>query len=265
MSLPHDYPVGKILGGRTAPITSTNFNIFEETYVAGDQINMLESQNRLAQSPITGLITFPVGNIATARIKLVGGGGGAGGGWSNFGGNGNGGTMDVTVNLSSYAGTTLYIFFGGCGQNGIGDDSGGSNCQGGYNGGAPASNGGGGGRTDIRTISANPQTELIVAGGGGGWNGGGGVTGARYQAASQLGCVGIFDEAQGYTFEGSGGGGGYYAGISDCGDVGANAGAGSNYVIGSIIQTTHTDTRIATSNGGNSGCGWATVTVLSVN
>ena len=265
MSLPHDYPVGKVSSGRTAPLTSTNFNIFEETYVVGDQINMFQSQNRLAQAPITGTINFPVGNIATARIKLVGAGGGGGGGYPGYGGNANGGTMDVTINLSSYAGTTLYILFGGCGQNGIGDDSGGANCQGGFNGGASASNGAGGGRTDIRTNVGNPESEILVAGGGGGWGGTGGITGNRYANSSNVGCVGIYDEAQGYTYEGSGGGSGYYAGVNQCGDVGSGAGAGSNYVLSTILQTSHTDTRIASSSGGNSGCGWANVTVLSVN
>lgn len=264
MSLPHDYPVGKVDAGRSDPITSSTFTVYEGQYVAGDTVNMTQSQGLRQRNPATAVISFPVGNILTARIKLVGASGGAGGGYPTYGNNSNGGTIDVSVSLGAYAGQTLYFYFGGCGQAGIGDDSGGTNCQGGYNGGGSASNGAGGGRTDLRTVSGTPTSEILVAGGGGGWSGSGGISGTRYQAASQVGCVGLYDPDTGYTFEGSGGGGGYFAGNGDCNDVGANAGAGSNYILSSIQQTVHQNQRVTSTSGGNQGCGWATLQVLTV-
>lgn len=264
MSLPHDYPVGKIVSARDVPITSSNFDAYEGQYIVGDIVNMTLSQGVQARNPSPSAVTFPVGNILKARIKLVGASGGAGNGFPVFGNNQNGGTIDVLVNLANYQNTNLYFYFGGCGQAGIGDDSGGTYCQGGFNGGGDASNGAGGGRTDLRTVAGNPLTEILVAGGGGGWSGSGGLSGTRYQAASQAGCTGIFDEVQGYTYEGSGGGGGYYAGNGDCNDVGANAGAGSNYILSTIQEQVYTDTRVTNTSSGNQGCGWATLQVITV-
>jgi Glycine rich protein len=101
---------------------------------------------------------FPTRTVPTGVSKVLVNATGAQGGTHQYGGSGGLGGW-VQASLSVTAGQTLYVFVGG-------DTVVGAS----YNeGGAGGSDGGGaGGATDIRTISSDLKSRLIVAGGGGG-------------------------------------------------------------------------------------------------
>jgi hypothetical protein len=115
---------------------------------------------------------FPTRTVPTGVSKvLVNATGAQGGNPSNGGLGGLGGW--VQASLSVTAGQTLYVFVGG-------DTVVGARYNGGGTGGRDSSTtGGGGGATDIRTISSDLKSRLIVAGGGGGdgYSGDGGGNG----------------------------------------------------------------------------------------
>ncbi len=149
--------------------------------------------------------------------------------------------------------TTFYTYTGGQGGDGA------KNCSKYCGGGSPGSNGGGwggdddnddnggggGGASDIRLVSGNLYSRIMVAGGGGGCcgnettAGGGGTSGGTPPKGSAVGAT----QTSGYLFgqggaggrggdnavAGGGGGGGYYGGVGN----GRHAGAGgSGFVSG---------------------------------
>jgi hypothetical protein len=141
--------------------------------------------------------TGDVQSITTADIDaeysftVYGAAGGTGGGVDSDGGYGGraGGTRTFS------AGTTLYVYVGGQGEAGGPADSGTCDRAGGYNGGGASSRGGsgGGGGTDIRLVSGDLSSRILVGGGdrhqcndegggGGGWYGGGAGGGANFPA-----------------------------------------------------------------------------------
>ena len=157
----------------------------------------------------------------------------------------------VTGVLSVTSGSSLFIYVGGKGEDGITSrNSGGFNGGGGagYYGGNPVTGpcypGTGGGASDIRTTAGTLSSRLIVAGGGGGaggftpgsggaggvttggsgtctnyptGNGGGGTptaggTAGSVCAGASAGSLGVGGYGRGCSHGGGGGGGGYYGG-----------------------------------------------------
>lgn len=178
-----------------------------------------------------------------------------------------GGFAGGTLNVSP--GQTLYIYVGG--QGGIGEDG---PPEAGFNGGGNGGywGAGGGGASDIRTVSGDFGSRLIVAAGGGGGNtgcpnhghggDGGGLNGDPGLAftgytpaggASQnaggtpgdngaFGSFGLGGSTESYHF--AGGGGGWYGGGSA---YAAGGGGGSAYINGVINGATQTG--VQTGNG----------------
>jgi len=178
-----------------------------------------------------------------------------------------GGFAGGTLNVSP--GQTLYIYVGG--QGGIGLDG---PPEAGFNGGGNGGywGAGGGGASDIRTVSGDFGSRLIVAAGGGGGNtgcpnhghggDGGGLNGDLGLAftgytpaggASQnaggtpgdngaFGSFGLGGSTESYHF--AGGGGGWYGGGSA---YAAGGGGGSSYINGVINGATQTG--VQTGNG----------------
>jgi Glycine rich protein len=107
---------------------------------------------------------FPTRTVPTGVSKVLVNATGAQGGTPQSGGLGGLGGW-VQASLSVTAGQTLYVFVGGDTVVGASYNGGGA---GGRVGGSYA---GGGGATDIRTISSDLKSRLIVAGGGGGISG----------------------------------------------------------------------------------------------
>jgi Glycine rich protein len=99
---------------------------------------------------------FPTRTVPTGVSKVLVNATGAQGGTPQSGGLGGLGGW-VQASLSVTAGQTLYVFVGG-------DTVVGAR----YNGGGAGGSYAGGGATDIRTISSDLKSRLIVAGGGGG-------------------------------------------------------------------------------------------------
>ncbi len=183
---------------------------------------------------------------------------------------GHGGMAEGSKTFS--AGTTLYVEVGGMGDNGTCADQGTANQnQGGYNGGGRGTRGGsgGGGATDVRTVSGDLSSRILVAGGGGGCGSesgnyyggaGGGLTGGT----SENGCPGGTQTAGGSCNSSSGsfgqggnnvqdndeggGGGGWYGGPA--GGTSNSAGGGGSSYHGGM------DGDQATSSGVNSGDGY---------
>uniref|UniRef100_UPI00203DA689 glycine rich domain-containing protein n=1 Tax=Odoribacter lunatus TaxID=2941335 RepID=UPI00203DA689 len=164
---------------------------------------------------------------------------------------GNGGYSYGELQLTSS--TAFYIYVGGRGGNAKKNCK--SYCGGGaagWNGGGRGGHddnddngGGGGGASDIRLVSGNLYSRIMVAGGGGGARGGtstyggsgGGVWGGGTTGAGQTGNSAYFGQgaaggkggsATG-VYGGGGGGGGYYGAASNGRDVGCG---GSGFVSG---------------------------------
>jgi Glycine rich protein len=102
---------------------------------------------------------FPTRTVPTGVSKVLVNATGAQGGTPQSGGLGGLGGW-VQASLSVTAGQTLYVFVGG--DTVVGASYNGGGAGGSYRGGV------GGGATDIRTISSDLKSRLIVAGGGGG-------------------------------------------------------------------------------------------------
>jgi Glycine rich protein len=103
---------------------------------------------------------FPTRTVPTGVSKVLVNATGAQGCDSQYGGTGGLGGW-VQASLSVTAGQTLYVFVGG-------DTVVGASYNGGGAGGRFGAGGAGAGATDIRTISSDLKSRLIVAGGGGG-------------------------------------------------------------------------------------------------
>lgn len=254
-------------GSRTVPEALTqSMTTSDDRWAVGDTVIYPNSAS-YANNNTPDILSadFPVRNGVQFRIKMYGASGGAMNNAGQFGGNGNGATLDVTVDLSSYQEQTLYFFMGGPGQNSTSSIDGSSGrpygTAGVNGGGAGAGTRGpsGGGRTDLRVTSSDVYSELLVAGGGGGGNGTLGATGTRYQ-----GAAGGSGYAGSYAKDNGGGGGGYYGGNASNADDGSDGGSGTNYVSSSIQVTVHQNTEVNGSGGGNLGDGWFEFEVISV-
>ena len=183
----------------------------------------------------------------------------------------------VTGTLTVTPGSTLYIYVGGKGEDGITQkNSGGFNGGGGagfYNGGAgsvPCYPGRGGGASDIRTTVADLSSRVVVAGGGGGaggyttgsggagggttagsgtgssWpagNGGGGTSSAGGTKGSvcgsqSAGSLGNGGFGGGCSHGGGGGGGGYYGGGGGAIEPGGGGSSFANATfVSSVVHT----------------------------
>jgi hypothetical protein len=242
---------------------SNTFNTSDSLYVIGDTITFDKPAS--LSSPGGGNHLFPIRNGVQFRIKLYGASGGYhNGATSQYGSNSNGGIIDATIDLSSYANTSLYIYKGGAGQNaesGIDGYDYYVYTGGRYNGGGRGAGVGGasgGGRTDLR-VTTSYATELLVAGGGGGGLGSFGTSSSRYS-----GRDGGYGYEGDYEKDNAGGGGGYYGGNASDGDDTRNGGPGSNYYDSGKTITVHQDTRINGRSGGNQSGGWFEIEVISV-
>jgi len=257
-------PLGFAGGGGRPPEALTNtFTTSDNLYVVGDTITFTKPAS--LSSPGGGNHLFPIRNGVQFRIKLYGASGGYhNGSTSQYGSNSNGGIIDATIDLSSYANTSLYIYKGGAGQNaesGIDGSDWYVYTGGRYNGGgAGAGVGGasGGGRTDLR-VTTSYATELLVAGGGGGGVGNAGTSGSRYYGRD--GGTGYSGD---YEKDNAGGGGGYYGGNASDGDDDRRGGPGSNYYNSAKTITVHQNTTINGTGGGNQSGGWFEIEVIAV-
>ena len=207
---------------------------------------------------------------------------------------GQGGRTQGIMNMAEVpGGSTLYVYVGGAGSQGV-------TAAGGYNGGGRAggnrgNEGSGGGGSDIRFGGNTLDDRIVVAGGGGGGGGysgasgaaGGGLTansgasgqgggggggtqtaggGAGYSNGGSAATAGSFGQGgQGGTSwnaGGGGGGGGWYGGgggggdDDDCCADGGGGGGGSSYA-----SATHTSNETL-SIGGRSGHGVVTLTSI---
>jgi hypothetical protein len=254
--------LGLTIQSRTPEILSNTFDTSDSKYTVGDTITFDKPAS--LSSAGGGNHLFPIRNGIQFRIKLYGASGGYhNGATSQYGSNSNGGIIDATIDLSSYANTSLYIYKGGAGQNAAGID--GSDWYvytgGRYNGGGRGAGTGGasgGGRTDLR-VTTSYATELLVAGGGGGGYGSGGTSGQRYS-----GKDGVTGYSGDYEKDNGGGGGGYYGGRGSDGDDTRNGGPGSNYYDSGKTITVHQNTTISGRSGGNQSGGWFEIEVISV-
>lgn len=198
--------------------------------------------------------TVPAG-VTSIRAQAVGGGGG------NFLGAVVTRGADVSATLPVTPGDTLYVYVAG---------NGGANTAGGVNGGGSGGGftgtGGGGGASDIRTVSGDLTTRILVAGGGGGsmiFHAGGdagqpgladpsygpagpgtstngGAAGGGFVTPATPGTFGIGGTGgadPGSNAYGGGGGGGWYGGGG--GSEYGGGGGGSSYVVPSATDVTN--------------------------
>ena len=229
-----------------------------------------------------GVQTFTPAVSGTYKLEVYGAqGGNSLKNGSSTGSGGQGGISSGEIYLE--AGQTIYICVGGAGATGVKNGT----AKGGYNGGGSGSSdgsddeasGGGGGCTHIAYVTgtlaeigaSNKSQVLIVAGGGGGKSytytpgTGGGVNGGTSSSTSSS----YPTQTSGYAFgqgqNGSGaadsdgvagGGGGWYGGYAN--NVAAKScGTGGSGYIGGVENGT-------TSNGGNTGNGKATITLIGL-
>ena len=255
--------LGLTIQFRSPEALSNTFATSDLKYVPGDTI-VFDKPASLSSAG-GGNHSFPIRNGAQFRIKLYGASGGYhNGSTDQYGSNSNGGIIDATIDLSSYANTSLYIYKGGAGQNAEGGVDGWDYfgyTGGRYNGGGRgtgSSGSSGGGRTDLR-VTTSYATELLVAGGGGGGFGNAGTSGSRYS-----GRDGGYGYSGDYPKDNSGGGGGYYGGNASDGDDDRRGGPGSNYYDSAKTITVHQNTTINGRSGGNQSGGWFEIEVISV-
>ncbi|MBK9190431.1 MAG: T9SS type A sorting domain-containing protein [Crocinitomicaceae bacterium] len=251
---------------------------FKQTFIA---LSFLCSAATFAQTTVfnyTGAMqtyVVPAGVTEISVDVIAAGGGlsmGSGGGTQNPG---NGGR--IQADLTVVPGTTLNIYVGGAGTNGVPPTPGVGGFNGGGNGGNGYSSyagGGGGGASDIRIGGTALNDRVIVAGGGGGGaynyssgdigGAGGGLTGGDGLSNGSVGsgsgtggtqsAGGNFGVWSGWTNAspgtlgtgghagvdgaGGGGGGGYYGGG---GGAWSGGGGGSSYsdavLAASVIHT----------------------------
>ena len=204
--------------------------------------------------------TVPAG-VTSLNVEAIGG---AGGNWNTALPYTRG--ADVSATLAVTPGQTLYVYVGGNGGGAL-PNAGGVN-GGGTGGGSGYGTGGGGGASDIRTVSGDLTSRILVAGGGGGSNvnsaggdagqdgtttygtvataggatagGLGGVFSSTYPSYS--GTDGTFGQggtggADGGGRYGGGGGGGWYGGGG--GDNWGGGAGGSSYVITTATNVTN--------------------------
>lgn len=258
-------------GGRAAEALVNTFATSDSLYVVGDTISFLKPSNTSAIAAANGIYVFPVRNGKQFKISLYGGGGGYHNNTYTWGANPNGGILVATIDLTAYQGTDLYIVRGGAGQNDSSSIDGytGSGQLGGFNGGgrgAGSSGPSGAGRTDLRTgnpgtnPATNYATELLVAGGGGGGYGTNTALNIRYYGGNgQTGTEGD------YPRDNAGGGAGYTGGKGSTGDDTRNGTTGTNYYDAVKTITVHQNLRcLNLTSGGNSGHGYFTIEVISI-
>jgi len=266
---------------------------FKQTFLS---LSILFSSALIAQTTVfnyTGAMqtyVVPVG-VTQISVDVIAAGGGlsmGSGGGTQAAGNGGRVQADLTV----VPGTTLNIYVGGAGTNGVPPTPGVGGFNGGGNGGNGYSSyagGGGGGASDIRNGGTALADRIVVAGGGGGGaynyssgdigGAGGGLvggdglsngsvttgsgTGGTQSAGGNFGIWGGWTNATpgslgvggpaGVDGAGGGGGGGYYGGG---GGAWSGGGGGSSYTDAVLA------TNVIHTQGYNVGDGQITITVL---
>lgn len=168
----------------------------------------------------------------------------------------------VSAEFSFGEGNEIYVFVGGTP----------TGFDGGFNGGGSVASGGGGGggASDLRFVSSDLNTRIIVAGGGGGAGGEGGAsggdgggsfggsgqyscsrcsfcvapTGGTLTAGGEVGTCNTASDGEDGTFgygassqadNSGGGGGGWYGGGTPSNAFDGSGGGGSNYVVGGTV------------------------------